>query len=304
MLRALLTYKYLRVVVPFPAMMILLGSLVEFFVTDHHWRQSISSYYEGPVRDLFVGALIATAVCLIAYKGESKFEDMTLNFAGFNALFVALMPSNFEQALTEPDAARRAGLTSDQLMQFTRLILALLLLVALIFVFLDRRLFSPEGFDWDSQPGLAKVLIVASAVAEIVLLVEVLAFIVTGSTVVLGIGWIHNFAAIFLIMNLSFAIASHGWPARLKAITADPANGQAPQPAPGESDRAVAFYQWFVGVMWLVLALGGAMIVRDFVLQIETGHWVIVEEYLGIGFFVVFWFFASRDVWRSVTLTA
>lgn len=302
-LRAFLTYKYLRVIVPFPAVMILIGLAIEFSIT-RTWRQSISSYYEGPVRDLFVGGLIATAICLIAYKGESKFEDMALNFAGFNAILVALMPSNLEQVLSDPDPAHRpGGLTSDQFLQFSRLVLVALLVLALLFVFLDQRLFSPEGFDWDSQPGLAKLLIICSVITEAVLLVEVLTFILTGSTIVLGLGWIHNLAAIFLIMNLSFAVASHGWPERLKVKKTEPGLADDPDPQPGGGhQRGRDFYRWFAVVMWLTLLGGGIMIIMDFVRHIQDGHWVIVEECLGIGFFIVFWFYASRDVWKSVTL--
>ncbi|OFE14338.1 hypothetical protein BA895_10145 [Humibacillus sp. DSM 29435] len=230
-------------------------------------------------------------MCLIAYKGDSKFEDFALNFAGFNALLVALIPSNFEQAIAgEPTSKLPNGLTPDQYLTITRSELAALLVLSAVFVVLDRFIFSPEGFDWKSQPRLAKFLIGVSVVTEAVLVVEIVAFVVAGSTVWLGVGWIHNLAAIFLILNLSFAIASHGWPLRLTdprgPVTVD-------QPSRGRG-----FYRAFASVMWICLAVGFAMIVRDFHRHELNGHWVIAEEVAGIVFFVVFWALASVDVWR------
>ena len=51
------------------------------------WQQgelerSISAYYGGPVRDIFVGALFAIAACLVAYQGVGLLEDYALNGAG------------------------------------------------------------------------------------------------------------------------------------------------------------------------------------------------------------------------------
>ena len=52
---------------------------------------SISAYYAGPLRDVFVGMLVGLAVCLVAYKG-APVEDYALDLAGFYALFVAFVP--------------------------------------------------------------------------------------------------------------------------------------------------------------------------------------------------------------------
>lgn len=61
---------------------------------------SISDYYYLPARypyftarDLFVGGLLAAAVCLYSYKGFSTRENVALNLAGVFACFVALIPT-------------------------------------------------------------------------------------------------------------------------------------------------------------------------------------------------------------------
>ena len=47
-----------------------------------------------------------------AYKGQSKLEDYALNFAGFNAFLVALVPNSFPDLLTQALDAERAGVAT------------------------------------------------------------------------------------------------------------------------------------------------------------------------------------------------
>lgn len=57
-------------------------------------RDSLSAYYYSGVRDLFVGALCATAVFLLTYKVVEKNLDNTLSLvAGLAVLGVALFPT-------------------------------------------------------------------------------------------------------------------------------------------------------------------------------------------------------------------
>lgn len=56
---------------------------------------SISAYYGSPVRDVFVGVMVAVAVCLVAYQGETPLKDYNLNGAGFYAACVALVPTTY-----------------------------------------------------------------------------------------------------------------------------------------------------------------------------------------------------------------
>ena len=44
-----------------------------------------------------VGALFAIAACLVAYQGVGLLEDYALNGAGFYAVFVALVPTGFQE---------------------------------------------------------------------------------------------------------------------------------------------------------------------------------------------------------------
>ncbi|MEO5745653.1 MAG: hypothetical protein ABIQ53_13840 [Terracoccus sp.] len=92
------TYRYLRGAMVVLLFMMLFSVGYEWF---WHWRDagqscflgSISAYYYTPVRTVFVGSLCALGAVLIAYKGHSPAEDVLLNFSGFMAFVVAMVPT-------------------------------------------------------------------------------------------------------------------------------------------------------------------------------------------------------------------
>ena len=92
------TYRYLRAAMVVLLFMMLFAVSYEWF---WHWRDtgqfcflgSISAYYYTPVRTVFVGSLCALGAVLIAYKGHSPAEDVLLNFSGFMAFVVAMVPT-------------------------------------------------------------------------------------------------------------------------------------------------------------------------------------------------------------------
>jgi len=74
--------------------------------------ESVSAYYYTPAQALFVAGLIGFAACMIALKGTTDVEDISLNLAGMFAIVVALVPTSrgadFDAAV---DACReQAGL--------------------------------------------------------------------------------------------------------------------------------------------------------------------------------------------------
>lgn len=69
------------------------------FLQGIRLQPSISAYYHSDARDVFVGALWAIGLGLIAYKGFSRREDWALNIGGVLACCVALFPMPPEDAL-------------------------------------------------------------------------------------------------------------------------------------------------------------------------------------------------------------
>ena len=86
------TYRYLRV-----GIVGMVGLLAVSVVIEIAWGAgqlgSISAYYYTPVRAVFVGALMAIGLSLLAIRGRDGAEDTLLNLAGMLAPVVALVPT-------------------------------------------------------------------------------------------------------------------------------------------------------------------------------------------------------------------
>lgn len=92
---AIKSYRYLRLAMV--AMVVGLAAAVvhEVLRVDGNcWQTSLSGYYYTPVQNVFVGALVAIGLCLVALKGNTDIEDVLLNIAGICAPFVAVVPIN------------------------------------------------------------------------------------------------------------------------------------------------------------------------------------------------------------------
>lgn len=282
------TYFSVRLVLPVLAGFITVATVLESVVSGHV-RPSISDYYQGPVRDVFVGGLVAIAACLVAYRGDSRLEDSVLNFAGFNAVVVALVPDNFTEVLASAPAGVVAGdvvVARSQVVTNLQISLGAFLLAALLLLVVDRRLTAGGGRRWRGSTALARWLVRLAWVGETVLVVVVLAVVVrAGSVAGVSLYRVAHFgAASLLILFLSFAVASHGWPVRLRPET------WAAAPAGGSRTP----YRVIAVAMWAGLAVGVTAIL------VGVPYAVIATEYSQLALFVAFWVLATRRAWRAL----
>ncbi len=287
----LLTYRYLRMILVLPAIFLFLATMFEA-ATRGSFRDSISDSYQGPVRDVFVGALMASGVCMIAYKGRSKLEDYALNFAGFNAFFVALVPNNFTAVLnTAATTSLTTGdvVTREQLLTNLRFVLTAFLITSALFIYFDYKLMNWSAFTWGKdETKFASALVVVSWVTEVFLL-GIVGGVLAGRETLFGLsifGILHFTAASLLIANLSFAAASHAFPLKLRSPHL---NATAEKTSPS----ALKGYRCIVAAMWGGLIIGGLCIF------LGVSHSVIVTEYVEIGLFVAYWVIATRGDWSS-----
>lgn len=91
------TYRYLRWTV-IALLGMLLVSVVVQASTSGCLLGSISAYYFTPVHAVFVGSLFALGAALIAYQGHSSAEDTLLNYSGFMAFVVAMVPTSVDRS--------------------------------------------------------------------------------------------------------------------------------------------------------------------------------------------------------------
>jgi hypothetical protein len=63
------------------------------FYNPHWIPGSLSGFYYTHMRNLFVGAMCAVGVFLVAYRGHDRWDDRLTNVAGLAAICIALFPT-------------------------------------------------------------------------------------------------------------------------------------------------------------------------------------------------------------------
>lgn len=305
----LITYSFLR------WMMIGLPFLL-FVVTAWYAREtggfesSISAYYGGPMRDVFVAVIIATAACMVTYRGWFAVEDFALNSAGFFAVFVALVPAELDtimRDLRSREAALAVALRSDgdlpdELPTALRdaepaltaegygLSLRITLTVVLLFcaVLLIRELIkSRRTVNLLVRGGRGKRVIVLCTAAAVIFFVTLaysqLLSVAVDRVTLPGLSLnsfrfdVHTIAAIFMIASLIVVVFSHGWP----NIAAE---GD-PERTVQAADRTLRhFYKILAGLMSV-----GSIAVFLLASKYDAEHRVLILEWYEIVLFCCFW---------------
>jgi hypothetical protein len=91
------TYAYLRAGVVVVVVLLAAGVIIDSIV-NKGIRESISAYFYGSAGSIFVGALAAAGIAMLAYQGNLESEDHLLNFSGTLAFLVAVIPTPSDSA--------------------------------------------------------------------------------------------------------------------------------------------------------------------------------------------------------------
>lgn len=215
--QAVETYRHLRMLlIALPVFLLITTVIGGWMLGD--FADSISANYATPLRDIFVGVLVAIGACLIVYRGKPV-EDLALNVAGFYAMFVALVPYSLNEVLTGRTTLQGQELTdveaaADELVKVLPVIVISLVVVAAVFI----------GVEW--ARGLLKRHTKSTSTAHRIMFFVTLGLgagflillLLTGLIMGTYAG-IHMAAAIFMIVGLATAIASHGWDPDAKKST-------------------------------------------------------------------------------------
>ncbi|TAP25739.1 MULTISPECIES: hypothetical protein [Micrococcaceae] len=262
------TLRYVRLmllVVP----LLLVVAIVIYGIVNQRIEDSLSSYYLGPARDLFVAMLVTTGALLVVYSGEAL-EDYALNLAGFYAMFVALVPTRLGETL-----ATLAPAEQGKLILSVRVAIVAVLIVSAAFVWLGIRTSSwPHKALMHSTLTRALGWISTGLLAVFILLLIWRAF--EGKT----FAWVHASAAFLLIFSMGIAIASH--------------LGHAPMCHEDTSGGSPNRYRIILGLM----ALG--LIAWPILLVAGVDEALFIVEWFQIGLFAYFWYLESRRLWDPV----
>ncbi|WP_315098090.1 hypothetical protein [uncultured Cellulomonas sp.] len=258
------TYRHLRMMlIALPILLLVTSALAALVL--HSVAGSISAYYLGPFRDVFVGAMVGTAVCLVAYRG-GPLEDYALNLSGFYAVVVAFVPTGLARTLDDLPPGERAELVDS-----LRLTILAVVIVAAVFLLVEWRTGQWPGTELRRTP-FTRFLFRGSTLLGLGFLALLAWRVIEGD----AFGGVHLAATFLLIGGLVTAVASHGWPS---------ATG---------SDPAASYTGWYRLIAVLMVA-GLPLLLVLRVARFEYA--VIVTEWWEIGLFAIFWTMETVRTW-------
>jgi hypothetical protein len=289
----LTTYRSLRVAM-IPLLLILVVAPGLETIRGHVCvLGSISAYFHTPVRGAFVFALAGLGVCLIAYKGNDPVEDVLLNFAGFMAFLVALVPTTVDTLCAEKYGSVVADANTAVAVRNNVLTLLLISGVAVGLYRIMPKLVAaakkrrgllttgtavPPTANDKNALTLARVL---GAVALLMVLVELALFGFWPSTFK---DKAHGISAITMVVGVLGVMVANA--RGFAGATRDINN---PPPRHWNNRYAAAAS---VTIVLIVLA---------YLTTRRTQHLILAVELIVILGFVVFWYMQTRELWDYPT---
>lgn len=264
------TYRHLRM-----GMIAVVGVLAVAVVTHATlagcWQTSISAYYYTSAHSVFIAVLCALGTCLIVYQGNSDTEDAILNFAGFLAFIVAMVPTSREPSCGGPglpdlfDAS--PGVANNVFAVFFVAIVAELL-----------RLFLRYKADPD-QPPPSHWAKISTVIGYVVIGVGAITFVVRPD-------WFedygHTVAAVTMFIGIVIVMV-------INAVSV----GRSRHPQRRGYVRA---YRWVA--VFMVVSLAGVAAARA--IDPDFRHLILWTEVAVLAAFVMFWVIQTRELWRVV----
>lgn len=252
------TYRYLRLSMVLLVVALGAAVLVEWWqVGGDCFQSSISAYYYTSARGVFVGALVAIGVGMVAIKGNTEWEDTLLNLAGMLAPVVALVPTAYEDncfSVRLDDAEMRANVENN---------VAALIVVGVVGLVLATVFWLRSTRERKHLVGLL--------VAGAVLVVGTVAFVAARELFLDNGHYVAAFGMFGLIVVVAFLNAR--------------GSGRMGRNRYRNVYLAVSALMAAALVIGLVLGLAG------------VEHVVLVTEVAIIALFVVFWVTQTKDLW-------
>jgi hypothetical protein len=278
------SYRYLRL-----AMVILVVTLAVSLVIEISrascWQGSISAYFYTPVHAVFVGALVAIGVVLVALKGRESVEDLCFNLAGVLAPVVALVPTSRPENVCSRPGDELTVRTSTLV---TNNVPALLVGAALA-IGIAYAIAKKQGKVELRKPPRATIV---GIVLSVVLLAA-------------GLGWYladfesfeeraHGAAAIAMFVAIWCAVmVNAGWPRRVLVWLYGALDEKIPPV--DATPRHLRYRSWYRGVsLFMIAAALGALLS----LLADWDQRVFWLEAAEIAPFAVFWALQTFEAWE------
>lgn len=276
----MVTYRYVRVALV--ALVVFLLVSVALTWQDTCLQSSISAFFYTRTHAVFVAALCAAGICLIAYQGSRVGEDALLNFSGFLAFVIALIPTDAVGLCRPwlPTEADPFGAVANNVAALFAAAGAGWAMYAAL-----QRWRAPQPIPTARPEHCAAAGSVWKRVAAVLLRIEpwlpklLFAIVVAGALLSLWDWFLdraHIIAAIAFFLGIVLVAVYHACYARA-----------------AERQRRARFYAAIATLMLATVALAVALLLAD----VEFG--VFVVELALIVEFAVFWGVQTWDVWDA-----
>ncbi|KWX26011.1 diphosphate--fructose-6-phosphate 1-phosphotransferase [Mycolicibacterium wolinskyi] len=275
----MVTYRYVRV--SLVALVVFLLVSVGLTWGQSCLQGSISAFYYTRTHAVFLAAVCAIGICLVAYKGSRTGEEALLNFSGFMAFLVALIPTGAVDVCepwlpTETDPF--GGVANNVAALFVATAAG-----AALYLALDRWRPS-QSPPTASQPACAEAATPWKHVATALLRIEkwlpaALVVITVAGAVLMLWDWFadhaHVIAAVAMFLAITLVAVYHACYARAAV-----------------RQRLARFYATIAALMLATVVVAVVLLIRD----VHFG--VFVVEIVLILVFAVFWAVQTWDVWE------
>lgn len=289
---AVITYRYLRLGLV-AAVAWLLISVAETSISTRCVQESLSDFYYTTSHSVFVAALCVIGVVMIVYQGSIPAEEILLDFSGFLAIVVAVVPTTPSPAY-ESAGANACGLSLPTEAHGTvgsennlSSLLATSAVVVLTYWVVKptrgpdrtssaaRRLGSATGFSARlAEFVLGAGQVIASTLAVLYVLAGIIWFIATPNQFQLHA---HSMAALGLFVGIVFVSIFYASYAALE----------------GKAEARI--YSAIATLMAVTLTI--VAILREG--NIASGHATLWSEIILIVEFASFWLVQTRDLWHT-----
>jgi hypothetical protein len=288
----LTTYRSLRAGTIPLLLILVVAPMLETFRGPVCVLGSISAYFYTPARGAFVLALAGVGVCLIAYKGNDAVEDVLLNFAGFMAFLVALVPTTVDTTCVAKYGNVVADANMADAVRNNVLTLFLMSVLAISLYRLLPRLVaaSKRRAGLEATPDLPSLEDDKKAVTLAGVIGVVAWGIVLGELALFGF-WpdtfkdvAHGISAITMVVGVLAVMVANAW-------------GFARATAGSETPPAKHWRNRYT----VTAATTVALVVVAIVTLRASQYLILAIELIVIVGFVVFWFVQTRELWDYPT---
>lgn len=282
------TYNYLRLSMIAVIVALFISLAFEWYSAKRCFLTSVSAYYHTPVRAVFVGALIAIGVSMVALWSANALADVALNLAGLLAPVVAFVPAQIDtrcgiqsaNVVRQPEGAPAVRDAAHEAIVNNMRTVLVVVLVGLVLVAALRNLRPWSGA---ATPRRRWTYLISYLVAWAVWIVGGLLFWKSD-----GFERRAHFSAAVAFFVCVIVVVSASAYERIKKDS----------PSDGEQNRvlhAIPKYQYVV--------IGFAMVTSALVLALffrSWDHWILLLEAILIGLFGVFWGLQTKEHWASL----